>query len=331
MKISWQTRSKLLRDSLFLNRLESGANGGNIYDFHAAQALRYNNEVKAYDKAVWQNDNPFSYWLKLRAQPNADISVLEPYPAVFGSFSRQQKYIAMVHHIDFNRINNSFKHKLFFDRLLKRLKRTDKVVTVSRFWQKYLEDKGCKNVHVIYNSFDVENYKFDKQELEAYKKQLGFDNTKPLVHIGNASAEKGVYEAYEALKGLNIQLVMTGGSNRAKDLPVPFFSLPDPEYRKLLASCDTVVAFSLMTEGWNRIAHETMLCKVPVVGSGVGGMQELLDGGKQLCARNKEELKEKVGKAIRQKNELGNLGYLYASQFDMAYFNRAWLDLVDDF
>ena len=329
MKIAWQTRSQLLHDSIVQNELRSGANGGNIYDYQAVQALVNNHELSAFSKAVWQNENPLSYWLRMRAQPDAKLSILEPTPVVFGTFSKQQKYVAIVHHIDFDKIQNSKKHRWFFNRLLKRLKKVDKIITVSKYWKEYLEEKGCKHVEVIYNSFDIQKYKFDSNELRLFKLKHGFNSNKHLVYIGNATAEKGVYEVYEALKDLKgIQLVMTGSSNQAKDLPVPFLSLPDKEYRMLLASCDVVLAFSSMMEGWNRIAHEAMLCQVPVIGSGVGGMQELLEGGKQIISSNKKDLKSHVEKAIVRKKELGRLGYSYACQFDLNYFNKAWNDVI---
>ena len=329
MKIAWQTRSQLLFDSLEKNELQSGVNGGNIYDFDAAQALMRKHSLRPYEKAVWLKDNPISYWLKLRSQANADISIIEPSPLVFGTLSKKKKYVAIVHHIDFERIEKSIKHRWFFHRLLKKLKKVDAVVTVSKYWKSYLEKNGCKNVHIIYNSFDVHNYKFNDEQLTSIRKKLGLDTFKPLIHIGNASAEKGVYEVYQALKSMNVQLVMTGGSNKAKDLPVPFFNLSPTDYRILLGSCDAVVAFSSMSEGWNRIAHEAMLCKVPVIGSGLGGMKELLEGGKQLVVRNELEIQDKIEIALNRKVELGGLGYSYASQFNLFYFDKAWNELVE--
>ena len=331
MQIAWQSRSKLVYNSIESKKLEEGANGGNIYDFQAALAISSQFLLKAFPNAVWQNDNLLSYHLKLKIQPEVDISILEPYPVVFGTFAKGQKYIAIVHHIDFDRIENSIKHKLFFKRQLNRLKKVDVIVTVSNYWKNFLEEKGCKNVQVIYNSFDSKNYQFEKNQLTAFKMKLGFDLNKPLIHIGKATAEKGVYDVYDALKNQGLQLIMSGGSNQAKDLPIKFFNLPDTEYRMLIASCDVVVAFSSMMEGWNRIAHEAMLCKVPVVGSGVGGMQELLEGGKQFIAKNKDELKLKVEEAIKMKDELGSYGYLFASKFDKEYFNQAWINIIRGF
>ena len=45
----------------------------------------------------------------------------------------------------------------------------------------------------------------------------------------------------------------------------------------LLQAASVAVTMSKFNEGWCRTAHEAMLCKTPVVGSGMGGMGELLE------------------------------------------------------
>ncbi|MEQ8910209.1 MAG: glycosyltransferase family 4 protein [Vicingaceae bacterium] len=318
-----------MHDSIKFKELKKGVNGGNLYDYHAVLSLSEEHEVVADEKAVWQHDNPISYALRLRRKPKAEVSVSEPYPIVFGNLSNSKYNVGIIHHIDFERKNNSLKHRWFFNRLLKRVKKLDCLVVVSNYWKKYFEEAGCSKVKTIYNSFDPELYLFNEEEKSTLRKSLGFATDQPLVYIGNATKEKGVYEVYEALKGIKgIQMVMTGRANQAKELPVKFLSLSEEKYRLLLASCDVVVAFSKMMEGWNRIAHEAMLCKVPVVGSGIGGMRELLEGGQQLIAQEESKLKGQVEKAFQEKTTLGELGYHYASQFNHDYFRKSWLDLI---
>jgi len=317
-----------LANSISEQKLLPGTNGGNIYDFQAAMALGSKNELFADPRSIWEKDTPLSYWLKLRKRPSADLLIMEPYPVVFGSLRKGIKRLAIIHHIDFDRIESSRKHKWFFSRLIKRLKTLDGLVTVSKYWKDYLESEGCTNVSVIYNSFDPLLYQFAEDKRVEFRSKFGFDPEKPLVHIGNASAEKGVYEVYEALKGEPIQMVMSGGRNNASDLPVAFMSLPETEYRELIFSCDAVMAFSKMMEGWNRIVHEAMLCQVPVIGSGSGGMQELLEGGGQLITSNASDLPDLLRQALDNRTVLGKRGYSYASQFNLGYFKAAWLDFV---
>lgn len=212
---------------------------------------------------------------------------------------------------------------------MKKLKKLDRVVTVSKYWKNYLEQEGCENVVIIYNSFNPSKYYFEANAIADFRNSLGFEKDKPLIYIGNAGNGKGVHEAYEALKDSPYQLVMTGRVNESKHLNVKFLNLPSREYRMLIASCDVVLAMSRMSEGWNRIAHEAMLCKVPVIGTGSGGMKELLEGGEQHISKNFEHLPDLVKNSLKNKDELGQKGYQYASQFDMDYFQNSWKSLIE--
>lgn len=182
---------------------------------------------------------------------------------------------------------------------------------------------------IIYNSFNPSKYYFEANAIADFRNSLGFEKDKPLIYIGNAGNGKGVHEAYEALKDSPYQLVMTGRVNESKHLNVKFLNLPSREYRMLIASCDVVLAMSRMSEGWNRIAHEAMLCKVPVIGTGSGGMKELLEGGEQHISKNFEHLPDLVKNSLKNKDELGQKGYQYASQFDMDYFQNSWKSLIE--
>lgn len=330
MTIAWQTRSALLFDSIEEGKLALKANGGNAYDFEAAMALRSSFELNADRASVYTaTDNPLSYWLRMRNHlPKAEVRIMEPYPIVFGGKFGSTRNIAMIHHIDEQAHNGGLKHKWFYSRLFKRLKDFDTVVTVSKFWQQYFLDMGCKDVRVIYNSFEPSDYRFDEQTIDDFKSSKGFATDRPLVYIGNASAGKGVREVYNALKESNYQLVMTGGTNRASDIPVTFLSLSALEYRKLIASCTVVLAMSNMMEGWNRVAHEAMLCGVPVIGSGSGGMRELLEGGNQHIASGYHSLPALMETAINNRSELTRNGLAYVSQFDKRYFQHAWRAII---
>ena len=329
MKVAWQTRSPLLHNSIVAQHLDPRANGGNAYDFQAAMAIGSELSLAADKQSVYtSSDNPFSYWLKMRKYlTQANARVLEPYPIVFGGRFSETKNIAMIHHVDAHAETGGIKHKWFYKRLFSRIKTFDTVVTVSSFWKRYLEQKGCDNVKVIYNSFNPKEYQYTEEQITLFCKKYDFDPEKPIVYIGNAAPGKGVYEVYEALKGSNYQMVMTGGTNKAADLPVKFLSLEQDEYKMMIASCSVVLTMSSMMEGWNRVAHEAMLSKVPVIGTGSGGMRELLEGGKQLITTDYSALPSLLANCIENRVEQGANGYAYVSQFDDAYFKKEWLAL----
>jgi len=94
-----------------------------------------------------------------------------------------------------------------------------------------------------------------------------------------------------------------------------------------------VIAMSKFKEGWCRTAHEAMLLKTPVIGSGLGGMQELLEGGKQIVCKDFKNLKEKAEYLLKHteiKNEIGQNGYYFARKFTSERFESEWLNLIND-
>ncbi len=332
--ILWQTKSQIVFDSFQKKEISKRANGGNIYDILALFALDTCNDIKVEvdQKSVKkENDNLFKYWLKLRTKrPNQDIFIREPYPIVFSWRKNTNFSIAMIHHIDFDLKRNSIKHKWYFKRLEKLLAKQDLVVTVSKFWKKYLHEIGCKNVKVIYNSFDTREFEISENKTVLFRRKYNLEDSKPLIYIGNSSREKGVYEVYNALKDYEYDLVMTGSTNKAKDLPVRFFNLNREDYLCLLKSCDLVITMSRMLEGWNRIAHEAMLLKKPIIGSGSGGMRELLEGGRQKICTSREELPDLVKHCLKDKEAIGERGYEFACKFNHEYFKNEWINLIEE-
>ncbi|MDA8570341.1 glycosyltransferase family 4 protein [Schleiferiaceae bacterium] len=332
MKVFWYTRSNLLYQSLLTRKLSQKANGGNSYDFAAAEALRTKGEIFVRKVSVQKNNEKFfRYWHRFNSfRFESDcIHIMEPYPVAFGKPNKKALRIGIIHHIDTQAANKSLKHRIFFYLLIRRLKSLDCVVTVSKVWRDYLLNKGCKRVEIIYNSFNPEDYLFEEADLLLFKKNLGLDKDKKLIYIGNAGNGKGVHKTFYELKDFGYELVMTGAKNDAKELPVKYFNLDALGYRKLIASCDVVLAMSDMVEGWNRIAHEAMLSKVPVIGSGSGGMQELLDEGGQISCYDYSNLGDKVLQALANKAELGGKGHAFVKKLDKRYFIKSWLEIIE--
>ncbi|CAN5477585.1 hypothetical protein BH11BAC1_BH11BAC1_11890 [soil metagenome] len=331
-KILWQSRTPVVFDAIQSGRLPDGANGGNAYDYFAAIALKEKFDLQMDEVAVLKRKDSFrSYWWRMAHHgAKTDVLICEPSPIVFGKRNKKIKTVAMIHHIDDDLANSSFRHKWFFDRLKRRLADVDLVVTVSKHWQEYIRKLGCRRIKIIYNSFDTADYKIDEKAVESFKKRNNFSNDDPLVYLGNAHTQKGVYEAYHALKDKNYQLVMTGVKNYASDLPVKFLSLDKQDYIALLAASDLVITLSKMAEGWNRIAHEALLCKTPVIGSGTGGMKELLEESGQLVVKDPKMLAESVKKVLGNREQFASRGFEYVKKFDKHYFNSEWVNTIQE-
>lgn len=233
---------------------------------------------------------------------------------------RNSHNIAVIHHIDSSHSGGiSSVYQSFCDKsLFQNREKFDKIVTVAKCWEKQLESAGFRNVAVIYNSFSTELYRFTEDEKNEFKKKYGFTG-KPLIYLGNCQKKKGVVEAYNVLKGMDAYFVTTG--NKDVELPIPNLNLSFEEYRLLLASSDVVITMSLFKEGWNRVAHEASLCGTPVVGSGMGGMEELLLMSGQTICKSFSDLPSIVEEILKSR-PLPNTQDL--RKYDLQYFKKSW-------
>jgi len=92
------------------------------------------------------------------------------------------------------------------------------------------------------------------------------------------------------------------------------------------------LTMSKFKEGWCRTAHEAMLCKTPVIGSGLGGMRELLKGGGQSICENSRGLKNQVEFLLlnpRKAAIIGQGGCNFAKNFTKEKFNKDWINLIN--
>ncbi len=236
------------------------------------------------------------------------------------------KNIALIFHVDqsFQPIYFQPLWSMLENVFYRHLKKADLIVTISKYWQNHFLERGYPRVDLIYNAFDADRFCFEPDEVEEFKKRFRLEG-KPIVYLGNCQRIKGVVEAYERLKDMEVHLVTSG--RREVDLPTLNLNLSYREYLLLLRSSSVVIALSKFKEGWNRTAHEAMLCKTPVIGSGLGGMRELLEGGGQIVCEDVGDLRERV-RYVLGHPERGEAGYRFAKQFTVKRFEEQWLNLV---
>lgn len=252
---------------------------------------------------------------------NFDSIITMPYDGTRG------KNVALIFHIDYSfqpvylKLPWMVLERIFYHHL----KKADAIVTISKYWQNYFLERGYPKVYMIYNAFDMDRFQFGDQEISDFKHRFRLEG-KPVIYLGNCQRIKGVVEAYNHLKDLDVHFVTSG--RKEVDLPALNLNLDYRDYLLLLRSSSVMVAMSKFKEGWNRTAHEAMLCKTPVVGSGLGGMRELLEGGDQIICEEFADLKEKVSLALDHP-EWGERGYEFAKQFTVKRFNGEWLSLVE--
>lgn len=199
------------------------------------------------------------------------------------------------------------------------------IVVIAQYWRDLLVAKGYRNVHLVYCGFRLADYEVSDAEVAAFRARHGL-GTSRIVYIGNPQRKKGADLAHAALRDSEFTLVTSGVGDLA--LPVRHLDLSFRDYVCLLRSADAVVTMSRFKEGWNRVAHEAMLVGTPVVGSGAGGMGELLRGGGQVICEEPAEIAAAVRRAIASRAELAAAGRRYARGFSDERFTREWQELI---
>jgi len=267
---------------------------------------------------------------KLKGEKN--LWIRDFYSTISMPFDKTKgKNMALIFHIDFSGfpvISRPFLR--FMERffLYRDLKKADFIVTISEYWKDFFVKKGYKNVYKIYCGFNLNNFNISEQEVIDFKKKYKIDG-KPIIYLGNCQRPKGVVESCKILKDLDVHLVTSG--RRQVKIPAINFNLEYREYLKLLKASTMAITMSKFKEGWCMTAHEAMLCKTPVIGSGLGGMEELLEGGKQIICKDFKNLREKVEYLLKHpdaRRNMGENGYNFARGFTLEKFKENWLNLI---
>lgn len=272
----------------------------------------------------------FYYLLKLKGEK--DIWIRDFYSILSLSKRRTKgKNLALIFHQDslklplLGRIPIFLLEKLVFWR---QLKKVDAIVTISEYWKNYFLEKGYKNVYKINCGYDLNNFDITEEEISEFKKKYKLQG-KPIIYLGNCQKLKGVVDSYRALKDLDAYLVTS--SRRQVNVPTLNFDLDYRDYLRLLKASSIAITMDKFNTGWNMTAQEAMLCKTPVIGSGMGGTRELYEGAGQIICRDFKNLREKVEYLLRHpevRKKMGEDGYNFSKDFTMDEFKKNWVETV---
>lgn len=321
--------------------ISSKLGGGNTYGAMVRKALckdfdieLKNLEARWVEKHLgWRYFKPFEWvfrFLTLRGEKDLWITQSFSDLALLPLNRIKGKKLAIIYHID-NSIFSLFSRFVFFpiEKIFyHKLKKVDAIVVISNYWQRHFLDRGYSNVYKIYSGFPVEDFNITDREILEFKKEHGLEG-RPIVYIGNCQKAKGVVEAYEALKDLDVHLV-TSGEERVK-IPARNFCLDRPSFLKLLKASTIAVFMTRFNTGWDTTAHEAMFFKRPVIGSEKGAMREFLEGAGQIVCEDFGCLREKVKYLLSHPEErelIGEKGYYFAKDFTEERFEKEWVDLV---
>lgn len=317
-------------------KLTSRRYGGAVYGQKAREALArdYNVEIKDIGGG-FKYLKPLKWlWNFLVMKGKSDLWIRDDFYSIAFQFvgKTEGKKMAVIYHIDLSVFPYLMKillwpiEKLFYSNI----KRADAVLTIADFWKTHFLNKGCKKVYKISPALDLEKFNVSDREISEFKEKYNLKG-KPIIYLGNCQEAKGVVESYEVLKDLDAYLV-TSGEERVK-IKALNFNLDYRKYLTLLKASTIVVTMSKFIEGWCITAHESMLLETPVIGSGKGGMKELLEGGCQIVCQDFSQLREKVEYLLNNPEErkrLGKRGREFAEKFNIERFKKEWLEMMKE-
>ena len=150
-KIVWQTQSQEMYEIFNNNTLIQNTTGGNTYNLAVFTAINEIFNISP-DPVVVLNkgENILKYWLRVSKHvADAPLVIKSPFVITLGKVHSAPVEIGMIHHLEENLKETSLKYRLFFKQLEKKVQQLDCVVTVSKYWEKRLQEIGCKNTKVF--------------------------------------------------------------------------------------------------------------------------------------------------------------------------------------
>lgn len=199
------------------------------------------------------------------------------------------------------------------------------VITNSQATQAaFIEAGGRKEIATpVYNGFEIEKYRASQADITQIKQQLGLEGKFIVGHFSRLSPWKGQHILLEALAQCpnNISAIFVGDAlfgeqdyanflfKQVESLGlknrVQFLGF-QPDVVLLMHACDLIAHTSTLPEPFGRVIVEAMLCGRPVIGTGEGGVTELIEINKTgwlISPENPQQLAEAIVAVERQPEE----------------------------
>lgn len=218
------------------------------------------------------------------------------------------------------------------------LKYVDKIFAVSFALKEALRQNGIKNVEVVYNSIDLENWQIPDKIIQEFKNNFNLHHRKVILFGGRLNELKGGEQIVKAMKEIiakvpaAILLILGNRQGYAEELLALarvmmieknfIFTgwLSGDQLKAAYFSSDIVVSPSICFDTFGMINLEAMACQKPVIGSCFGGMPEVIQdkiNGYIINPYNIELMAEKIiDLLVNQKKakQFGEAGYEIVKQ-----------------
>ncbi|MES2781005.1 MAG: hypothetical protein V4651_14020, partial [Bacteroidota bacterium] len=159
------------------------------------------------------------------------------------------------------------------------------ILVVSEYWMKYFQERVSPSVKIIYfpNVFDSPHYQSlqqPKTKGQIYLGQIAFKTDKQIFELARQLKQRGYYCFFTTL------IASQAGTFEYYDI-IQFADHPD--YLHMVAQSEYSIAYTNLNEGWNRVAHESILLGTQVIGTPKGGLGDLLKESNSLQANTVNE------------------------------------------
>ena len=263
------------------------------------------------------------FLLGLTANTNYNIVVARValFAVLRNAFTQNKVYIVLHNFDEYD--GKSFWLNLYYDALFFVLKNTKNdnisIVTVAPFWVQYFKEKTKNNINVFNfpNFFDGEFYSdfiAVNKKKQIHLGQWSFKNHADVFEIAKQLTEQGYYCYFST----NFKDFATKTSN----YEVVYFDQFE-NYLTQMALSEFTLAITGINEGWNRVAHESILVGTPVIAYAKAGLLNLVNESKSIAASNMEE----VLQGIENKNVQANSNLLahYDIKNAADYLNKIFI------
>lgn len=276
--------------------------GGSIYEEILSEHLKNSligkdNEVEfqhLHIDKIYKNLSNILLFFQAFRKSNATINLVViriAVSAILRNLLTKNKVLIIIHNYDksdYKSIILKWYFKLLFSLLKKVPGHRFGIIVVAPFWKDFFSRRFPNlNVFMFPNLFKNEEYK----EFRKSKKRKR-------VHLNQLSPKNDnkIFEVAEKLSKYGYDCYFT---TLIKEQVAEYehYSIKSQKFKQYLeemAESEYTLALTYINEGWNRIAHESLLVGTPVIGYDKGGLGDLLKESASKIVKSSEEVLEVI-------------------------------------
>jgi len=277
-----------------LNHISHGAQitGGYLHEKHLSESLAKALGATHHELRQWhyfENKNAhisLLIWAYKNAHADINLCVSRlALPSILKNIFSKRKTLVVWHYFDDfdkkSKFLKSYYHLLVRVALLISPNKLA-FVAVAPYWKNYFEKEfKLKKVFYFPNLFEPNvyaTYRGTEKKKQIHLGQVSFKNSAELFYIAEQLANRG-YTCYFSTNDPKKVY-------QSNYYQVIYFE-KHTDYLQEMAASEYTLAMPAIAEGWNRIAHESLLVGTQVIGFNKGGLGDLLRGANAFIVGTK--------------------------------------------